>query len=212
MVLITCPDCTNQVSDAAHACPHCGRPPGIVPLSEDWVGEFTGYSDRVCALIGGEILSQRVESLLRAFLIVEKKPVEELLALNGMNSFYAKIHLAFCLGLLTPLERQDLNIVRGIRNDFAHLKTARRFSDAKVRGWCQQLELGKQVAAGALTPVDDRSRFTMTIIWLASDLTRRAQTLSARRRKVWPRGTYPADLAKRRGDRHARKARATSPS
>jgi len=30
MALVTCPDCSSQVSDAAPACPKCGRPFAVV--------------------------------------------------------------------------------------------------------------------------------------------------------------------------------------
>ncbi len=38
MAAISCPDCSNTVSDAAEACPHCGRPsPGksIAAIQEE---------------------------------------------------------------------------------------------------------------------------------------------------------------------------------
>ena len=33
MALVTCPDCAAQVSDAAPACPKCGRPNGFGPAA-----------------------------------------------------------------------------------------------------------------------------------------------------------------------------------
>ena len=32
MALVTCPDCQAQISDAAPACPKCGRPMGARPV------------------------------------------------------------------------------------------------------------------------------------------------------------------------------------
>ncbi len=37
MALITCPDCTHQVSDVAPACPRCGRP--VAPLQVEQTGK-----------------------------------------------------------------------------------------------------------------------------------------------------------------------------
>lgn len=33
MPLVNCPDCGNEISDAAYACPKCGRPTGKSPFS-----------------------------------------------------------------------------------------------------------------------------------------------------------------------------------
>ena len=46
MPLTTCPDCGGEVSSAARACPHCGRPSGLrgSPLTEAVIGG--------CLLIG----------------------------------------------------------------------------------------------------------------------------------------------------------------
>jgi uncharacterized membrane protein YvbJ len=57
MSLTTCPDCSNDVSDEAPGCPHCGRPMGKqrVRTSEDSVWTRNrGCGDLV--LYGGAVL------------------------------------------------------------------------------------------------------------------------------------------------------------
>ena len=34
MALVNCPDCSNQVSDSAPACPHCGRPIAALQIEQ----------------------------------------------------------------------------------------------------------------------------------------------------------------------------------
>lgn len=47
MPLVTCPDCEKQVSDAAPACPHCGRPMRATTI------EQTGKGYKVVELLAG---------------------------------------------------------------------------------------------------------------------------------------------------------------
>ncbi len=51
MPLITCPDCRQDVSDAAPACPHCGRPgaESPVPNAENQLLEQIARSSAVTA-------------------------------------------------------------------------------------------------------------------------------------------------------------------
>lgn len=76
-------------------------------------------SDRGCALVGASMLDQGLESLLsqRFPKMVELKVFEDRDLMRGM---YAKITMAAALDLITEGERQFLNSLRGIRNEFAH--------------------------------------------------------------------------------------------
>jgi hypothetical protein len=49
--------------------------------------------------------------------------------------------MAYCLGLIGPHIRDDLDIVRGIRNDFAHGHREITFDEASIRDRCLNLSL-----------------------------------------------------------------------
>lgn len=54
MALITCPDCQKEVSDAAPACPSCGRPRTEVAVKKvgSGVGKLAGLTVLVVGLFG----------------------------------------------------------------------------------------------------------------------------------------------------------------
>lgn len=51
MALTTCPDCGNEISDQAPACPNCGRPQAAVQTIEQ-----TGKGWKAAMIIGGALL------------------------------------------------------------------------------------------------------------------------------------------------------------
>jgi hypothetical protein len=59
MALVTCPDCITSVSDAAAACPKCGRPMRAAPTSPDSAPVVTTpdvWHDRNYGCLGGAVL------------------------------------------------------------------------------------------------------------------------------------------------------------
>jgi mannitol operon repressor len=83
--------------------------------------ELTGESDRACALIAGAALSEGLRELLaEAFFELEnyEKLFFEPHAL--LSDFASRTELSFALGLISSREQSILNIIRRIRNAFAH--------------------------------------------------------------------------------------------
>ena len=81
-----------------------------------------GGSDRACAVLAGAVLDDRLKSLLTGYLVPPVNPKEDrLLGRSGaLESFSARIELAFRLALITREVRDALDWVRDIRNDAAH--------------------------------------------------------------------------------------------
>jgi hypothetical protein len=62
MAIISCPECSREVSDKASACPHCGYPLQSVPkegmvriklpsnIVEGWIGLFSSRQASICTL------------------------------------------------------------------------------------------------------------------------------------------------------------------
>ncbi len=79
---------------------------------------FWTETDRACAVLGGAYLDAALESLFRRCLSSLKK---ELLEYPGpLSSFSSRIRVAYSLSWIDTSIYDDLNIIRGIRNDFAH--------------------------------------------------------------------------------------------
>ena len=57
----------------------------------------------------------------------------ELLGQTQPNSFYSRINDAAATGLLTQNEHDDLHVIRGLRNSFAHDLKAKDFDSNKAR-------------------------------------------------------------------------------
>jgi DNA-binding MltR family transcriptional regulator len=66
--------------------------------------------------------------------------VEKLFEFNQpLGNFSNKINIAFCLGLINKLVKKDLDLVRKIRNKFAHdLFTS--FEDSQIKSWSKELK------------------------------------------------------------------------
>ena len=94
---------------------------------------------RAIAVLGATFLEMALEHILYAFLPEDDNEVLALFEQNQpLASFSSKIRLCYCLGLIDKLIKDDLNLVRKIRNRFAHeLKVS--FEDEPVRSWSLSL-------------------------------------------------------------------------
>jgi len=96
--------------------------------------ELEKESNRGCALVAAAYLENEVAALLNQFFVeMSKSARKELFDFNGpVGTFSAKIKLAYALGLISAEVRNALDLVRGVRNKFAHLQDAVSFEDAVV--------------------------------------------------------------------------------
>lgn len=87
--------------------------------SMDFRNTLNAETDRGCALMAAAYLENRLELLIKAFLI--EKADDDLFNFNGaFGTFSSKIHVAYALGLIPNNLYKDLDILRRIRNEFAH--------------------------------------------------------------------------------------------
>jgi len=56
-----------------------------------------------------------------------------------LTDFYAKNHLAFAMGIIPETFLKDLEVVRRVRNAFAHAPAPVRFSDAPITAECRKM-------------------------------------------------------------------------
>lgn len=96
--------------------------------------------ERTIAILGGTFLEMALEHLLYAFLPEEEKEVKKLFEYNQpLGNFSNKISLSYCLGLINKTIKEDLNLVRKIRNKFAHDLYV-TFEDDEIKSWCRGLK------------------------------------------------------------------------
>lgn len=107
----------------------------LAPLHEE--------SDRGCALVAAAFIDEALGQLLRHRF--EKNPeaataAQWLLRPDGpLGSFWSRAHLCLALGLIDPPVLKELDILRRIRNRFAHQYGPSSFNDNAIRDLIQEL-------------------------------------------------------------------------
>jgi DNA-binding MltR family transcriptional regulator len=110
--------------------------------------EFHHESDRIVAIVGAAYLDSLIESLLRAVFIDTPNEADDLLLPERpIGSNGARYQLAYCLGLITRDQRDDLKTIGKIRNRFAHNFKTLSFDIAPAKDWCANLHQPKLFAA-----------------------------------------------------------------
>ncbi len=170
---------------------------------EELFSEMFNESDRGCILIGASVLDDVLCDLLKKKLgrsdHIIKQAMEPLFSGMGpLSSFSARIKLSYCLGLITQWEFEDLERIRKIRNKAAHEYTSKTFTDNEVIQITRHLD-GANHAIKSMNSSDsikavsgsdleerflenssnresskERSRFQITVVYLAGSLDLRA--------------------------------------
>lgn len=152
----------------------------IIPPLQD-VKEFRKSldreTDRGCAVMSAAYLDVALENLLKASFVQADRVIKETFNGTGpLATFSSRINLSFLLGLIDEQIFRDLNIIRKIRNDFAHEPTTLLFSSESVFSRCIALECYGQ------SNIEGRKKFTSVILGLlglihkATDLSNRPAT------------------------------------
>jgi DNA-binding MltR family transcriptional regulator len=118
----------------------------------DWVNQYneivTVYrneSDRGAAILAASFLDNEITKRLKGFL-VEHRDMKDLFKGYGpLNSFSAKIDISFAFGLLTLEMKSDLNLIRKVRNHFAHYPADTIFNASPIKEYCANLTTAKGI-------------------------------------------------------------------
>lgn len=105
--------------------------------------EANNESDRGCVLVYAALIEEELGKTLLAALPV-RSSANELLSTNHnapLGTFYAKELAAHALRLISDDERENISIIRKMRNDFAH-KALHSFREDRAQSQCQRLTYG----------------------------------------------------------------------
>src|SRR5262249_55456349 len=136
-------------------------------------------SDRGTALIAVAWVDDSLEACLRAFFRDEKNAgdrhqriVDALLQSDGpLGSFASRIKLAYLLGIITVSLYSDLEIMRKIRNSFAHGRQTVRFSDQSIKDRCKSLSAAQAFQRGAGQSIrSPRQKFLISAFFATESL------------------------------------------
>jgi hypothetical protein len=102
---------------------------------ETFFKELGGESDRACALIAGAAISDGLRDLLKLYFVkLEEDDIDRLFIKPRalLADFSGQTDVSFALGLISPKERLVANVIRGIRNVFAHTLAQIEFSNELI--------------------------------------------------------------------------------
>ena len=107
----------------------------------DFRRALTRETDRGCALYAAAYLDRAISDLLYLSLVENKNVERDLFEGTApLASFSSRITLAYYLGKLSPSMRRDLNLIRKIRNDFAHSAENLTFETEAIANRCKALQ------------------------------------------------------------------------
>jgi hypothetical protein len=150
-----------------------------------FVSELQRESDRGLPLVGGALIDELLQESLRAFFIASTT-VDKLLdeATGPLATFSARSKTCFVLGLIDAHEYREVELIRKIRNEFAHAKHGKTFSDDRIRDLCFNL---KSNVPEGYSVEDPRSRFISAVVAVVVRLYYRPKWVALERRqaKAW---------------------------
>jgi hypothetical protein len=146
--------------------------------------EFNKETARGTALAAAAFLDDLLEGVIAAFLISNRSSDELRKGFNApLGTLSARVAACHAMGLISEQEFQECELVRKIRNEFAH-KLKMSFKDDRVRGLCSSLTMSAKSYPGV--NVDTRGQFTTAAVALILNLTNRAHYVSQRALKYHP--------------------------
>ncbi len=114
-----------------------------IPLKEllSFHARLDEETDRGCALLAASHIEARLESLLQAVLVEDKNLLSGMLTGNRpLATLSAKADLAYLMGLISKPTHRDINLIRRIRNEFAHSIDPIDFTTSVIANRCSELQ------------------------------------------------------------------------
>ena len=158
------------------------------PLSEthphlsgfmDFLEDFNRETERGAALAAAAMIDDQLGKTIEAFLIPNKGSQALLDGFNApLGSFAARIVAAYGTGLISDREYLECQLIRKVRNEFAHqIKVS--FATEKVVSLCARLTMAAKPYADVT--VGTRGQFTTAAVSLILNLTNRPHYVGQRR-------------------------------
>jgi DNA-binding MltR family transcriptional regulator len=134
-------------------------PEEIALRREQYIAAIGRESDRGCVLVGGAVLDEGLEQLLRAEMPDDPKIVKDLVNPLFMHpgplaTFWARSRIAFSLGYLSKETFDDLEVIRDIRNSFAHGYGPASLTETGTAAAISRLKSAERAVAVARKPAN----------------------------------------------------------
>lgn len=157
-----------EKTDHAFAVGHVGGiEPHLRPFTE-FLAEFNKETERGAALTAAAFLDDVLQNVIEAFLIKNESGKSLSDGFNApLGTLSSRIAACHAMGLISDDEYQECELIRKIRNEFAH-KMKMSFDADKVKSLCANMHY---IVPGAPTP---RAQFTSSAVVMLMRLTNRA--------------------------------------
>lgn len=150
-------------------------------------------TDRGRALVTASLVEEMLEEILRGFLLENSATKRLFEAPNApLSTFSAKAASSRALGLISDKEFRDIDLIRRIRNAFAHSVMC-SFDDDHIKKWAASLKVGMSFLDALekddkARADDPKQRFGMASAALVTSLYNRAHYVKMDRLKdrEWP--------------------------
>ncbi|MEE8057343.1 MAG: MltR family transcriptional regulator [Pseudomonadales bacterium] len=114
------------------------------------LSEIENQSDRGSAIVGSTWVEEELKTAIKSKLIDDEKVWSRLFRNSGpLGTFSSNIDLAYMLGAITKYQHSDLQLLRKIRNDFAHKLVSKEiealnFDTPNIKDRCMSIECIKK--------------------------------------------------------------------
>jgi hypothetical protein len=154
-----------------------------------FVSELQQQSDRGLPLVGAALIDELLQETLRSFFI-EGKISDKLLdeATGPLSTFSSRSKTCCALGLIDSCEYCEIEMIRKIRNEFAHAKHGKSFSDDRIQSFCSNLKSNMPEGYPSENP---RFRLLSAVVAIVLRLYYRPKWVALERRQ--PKDWMPND-------------------
>jgi mannitol operon repressor len=129
--------------------------------------------------LAAAVLDEALGRIIKKSMIANKALTDKLLGPVGpLGSFGSRISICYLLGKISDDEYNDLEIIRSIRNDFAHKIHDKSFEIENIKSRCSNLILAKKIGVfEEFGKFGTRERFDFSVGFLVASLGMRETDL-----------------------------------
>ncbi|MGL5693198.1 MAG: MltR family transcriptional regulator, partial [Peptostreptococcaceae bacterium] len=136
--------------------------------------EIDEGSDRAVGILCGSILEEQLKKILKTFLVKDIKVEKEFLGGKGaISTFESRIIACYSMGLIDDTEYKNLEIMRKIRNKFAHSFEPIDFNNQAVKDLCNNLKVPIEKYMPKIIKIKDNKACELDLEPFKPDCSRR---------------------------------------
>ncbi len=153
--------------------------------------DFQQENSRAAIIISAAFLDTLLRDLLASFMVDDRETVDKLLGNdNNLNAplmnFASRVRCAYCIGLISIIQSDDLKVIGQIRNYFAHTLKVSSFDDNIITEKIDKLhtaKFGSSIIHNGLN--SNRDKYLFSVSFLMQQLGIRILEVQKEQRKIY---------------------------